>query len=101
LISCRDGGTCLPVGRLVDDWNYLMYFVYAIKSNSRNYVYVGLTNDLTRRIAEHNDGQNKTTKPYRPFKIIYTESFNTRVEARVKEKYLKSGVGKEFLKKSN
>jgi len=75
-----------------------MYFVYAIKSVNRNYIYAGLTNDIERRVAEHNAGKNKTTKPYRPFKLIYSESFSTRVEARKKEKYLKSGIGKEYLK---
>lgn len=76
-----------------------MWKVYAIKSLDRNYIYVGLTEDLDRRIAEHNSGKNKTTKPYKPFKLIYSEEFQTRMEARIKEKNLKSGSGKEFLKK--
>ena len=75
-----------------------MYYVYAIKSYDRNYIYVGLTNDLHRRIKEHQKGYNKTTKAYRPFNLIYNEELNTREEARRREKYLKSGVGKEFLK---
>ncbi|MBK7288955.1 MAG: GIY-YIG nuclease family protein [Chitinophagaceae bacterium] len=75
-----------------------MIFVYAIKSLSRNYLYVGMTNNLERRIAEHNNGENKSTKAYRPFKLIYSETFPDRISARAKEKYLKSGIGKEFLK---
>jgi putative endonuclease len=75
-----------------------MFYVYAIKSLSRNYIYVGLTNNLDRRVKQHNLGQNKTTKPYVPFKLIYKHSFLTRVGARQKEKELKSGYGKEFLK---
>ena len=47
---------------------------------------------------EHNSGKNKTTKPYLPFKIIYTEKVETRVDARKREKYFKSGIGKEILK---
>ena len=74
------------------------YFVYAIKSEVRAYIYVGMTNNLRRRISDHNKGYNRTTKPYIPFKLIYTEEFPSRIDARVKEKYLKSGVGKEFLK---
>lgn len=70
-----------------------MFFVYAINSITRNYIYVGLTNNLERRLREHNSGSNKTTKPYIPFELIITESFNTRIEARVREKYLKSGIG--------
>lgn len=75
-----------------------MYHVYAIKSSVRHYVYIGITDNIERRLSQHNSGRNKTTKPYRPFEVIYTETFNTRLEAREKEKYLKSGTGREFLK---
>jgi len=76
-----------------------MYYVYVISSESKKYIYVGLTNDVSRRFNEHNKGLNKTTKPDRPFKLILTENHNSRSEARDREKYLKSGSGKEFLKK--
>jgi putative endonuclease len=74
--------------------------VYALKSLSRKYIYVGLTNNLARRFDEHQKGKVQSTKAYVPFKILYTESFDTRIEARKREKYFKSGIGKEFLKKS-
>jgi len=76
-----------------------MFYVYAIKSETRNYIYVGLTNNLERRIAEHNNGENRSTKAYKPFILIFSEQHETREKARSKEKYLKSGVGKEFLKR--
>jgi putative endonuclease len=75
-----------------------MFYVYAIKSLIRIYIYVGLTDTVERRVNQHNKGQNRSTKPYKPFKLIYTEVFQTRKEAREREIYLKSGVGKEFLK---
>lgn len=75
-----------------------MYFVYAIKSKTRNYIYVGITGDLEQRIAFHNNGYERTTRPYIPLILIHSESYPSRVEARAKEKYLKSGIGKEFLK---
>jgi putative endonuclease len=75
-----------------------MFYVYALKSLSRNYIYVGLTNDLERRFNQHQNGQNKTTKPYIPFILFYKEQFQNRDEARRREKYLKSGIGKEFLR---
>jgi putative endonuclease len=75
-----------------------MYYVYAIRSETRNYLYVGLTSDLDRRFNEHQAGHNRTTKPYCPFCLIHVETFSTRREARVREVYLKSGSGKEFLK---
>ena len=75
-----------------------VFHVYAIYSEYRNYIYVGLTNDLQRRVQEHNKGYNRTTKPYRPFTLLFSEQFPSRSAARVKEKYLKSGSGKKFLK---
>jgi putative endonuclease len=75
-----------------------MYQVYAIKSRSRNYIYVGLTNNLQERLSRHNSGTNKTTSPYAPFDVIFVEECPDRKAARKLEKYLKSGVGKEFLK---
>ncbi len=80
------------------EFSSFMYYVYAIKSISRNYIDVGLTNNLHVRVSQHNNGENKTTKAYRPFQLIFSEINETRIEARKKEKYLKSGVGKEFLK---
>jgi putative endonuclease len=76
-----------------------MYKVYAIKSQQRNYIYVGLTSNLAERIRRHNDGRERTTRAYRPFELIYSEDQPTREEARKREKYFKTGVGKEFLKK--
>jgi putative endonuclease len=76
-----------------------MYLVYAIKSLNKKYIYVGLTKDLENRLVRHNKGYEKTTRTYRPFRLIYQEFFETRIQARIKEKYLKSGIGKEFLKK--
>ena len=76
-----------------------MFTVYAISSINRNYMYVGMSSSLQARLKSHNKGYNKTTKPYAPFILIYTRDFETRKEAREYEKYLKSGSGKEFLKK--
>ena len=75
-----------------------IYWVYAISSTHRKYIYVGMTNDLNRRLEQHNTGKNPTTKPYLPFKVLLTEKFSSRAEAREREKKLKTGCGKEFLK---
>lgn len=50
------------------------------------------------RLSQHNAGRNKSTKAFVPWRVIYKESFETRLEARTKEKYLKSGVGRVFMK---
>jgi len=76
-----------------------MFFVYVLSSITKNYIYVGLTSDLERRISDHNNGYNKTTKAYSPFKIIFVEEHSSRIAARSREKYLKSGIGKEYIRK--
>lgn len=75
-----------------------MYFVYAISSLTKNYIYVGLTDNVERRVMQHNKGYEKTTKPYLPYKIILIEEFVTRTDARKREKYLKAGIGKDYLR---
>ena len=88
----------LPAGRQAR-FIIMEYYVYSIKSIDSNYIYVGLTNNYVRRINEHNIGKERTTRSYAPFKTILIEKFPSRPEARKREKYLKSGCGKEFLKK--
>ena len=70
--------------------------MYALKSKLRNYIYVGQTINLAERLKRHNAGRERTTRAYAPFSVIFSEEFPDRVEARKKEKFLKSGVGKEF-----
>jgi len=83
----------LPTGRQAR--TIIMFFTYVLSSLNREYIYVGLTNDMSRRVKQHNDGRERTTAPYRPFKLIHWESFETRSEAREREKYFKTGSGKE------
>lgn len=78
--------------------NKSMYYVYAIRSTKVNYIYVGLTNNLNRRFSQHHTGKERTTRSYAPFELLYKETCIDRGTAREREKYLKSGVGKEFLK---
>jgi putative endonuclease len=75
-----------------------MFIVYVLESEIYKRVYVGMTNDPERRIKEHNSGKTRSTRFYRPWKVLLTESFQTRIEARKREKYLKSGIGREFIK---
>jgi putative endonuclease len=75
-----------------------MYFVYVIKSLKYDWNYVGITNDIQRRIQQHNAGQNKSTKHYKPFKLIFSEEFPDRITARKREKYLKSAAGRRWMK---
>jgi putative endonuclease len=76
----------------------MKYFVYAIKSEVDGRIYVGFSENVQNRIKEHNSGKTKSTKGYRPWKLFFTLECESRKEAREKEKYYKSGTGKEKLK---
>ena len=75
-----------------------MFQVYAIKSEKDSRIYVGITADFKRRLKEYNEGKTKSTKGYRPWKLVYFQSVENRCDARELEKKWKSGSGKEFLK---
>ncbi len=77
----------------------MAYFVYVLRSQKDNTRYTGITNDLTKRVEAHNKGCSQYTKAHRPYKLIYSEELPDRVDARKREKYLKSGLGRQFLEK--
>jgi putative endonuclease len=75
-----------------------MYFVYVLKSKIDNKNYYGFTNNLERRLLNHNNKEVKSTKSRAPFELIYYETVDNIQEARRKEKYFKSGFGRKYLK---
>jgi len=75
-----------------------MFYVYVIKSLKDGKIYVGHTNDLKERIGQHNGGQVKSTRLRKPFKLIYYESSNILEDAVRREKSLKTGFGRRYLK---
>jgi putative endonuclease len=77
----------------------MSYFVYAIKSQTKDWIYVGITDDIQRRMKQHNSGHTKSTKPYLPFDLIYFEECLDRPSARTREVYFKSSAGKTRLRK--
>ncbi len=76
-----------------------MWYVYFLNSLSHNFLYVGSTNNLARRLEEHNNGLSVSTKHYLPFEIEAYIAVKTESKARELEKYFKSGSGKAILKK--
>jgi putative endonuclease len=74
-----------------------MYYVYVLKSVSTNIRYVGQTTDLDKRINAHNSGDSRYTKNWGPWVLAHKEPFTTRSEAMIRERYLKTGKGREFL----
>jgi len=75
-----------------------MYYVYVLHSKKDGGLYIGCTKDLKRRFAEHNEGKSLSTKSRVPFGLIFYEAFLLNSDARAREKYLKSGYGREQLK---
>ena len=76
------------------------YTVYLLKSKTTGKHYTGQTEDLERRLKEHNAGLlGKSTKGKGPWDVIYKEEYKTRSEAMEREKYLKTGAGRDYLKK--
>ena len=74
-----------------------MYFVYVIKSKVDGRLYKGISEDPEKRLKEHNTGKTKSTRSFKPWELVYTEKFQNIKEARNKEKYFKSGIGREYL----
>ena len=78
----------------------MTYYVYILFSAKHKKSYVGMTNDLERRLLEHNLGYSPYTAKFGPWELLYTESFESGQDARKREKYLKSGVGRRWMKKN-
>lgn len=66
-----------------------MFYVYILKSKKDNNFYIGSTNDLKRRINEHNSGLVFSTKSRMPFELVYYEAYKAEGDARKREKSLK------------
>ncbi len=75
-----------------------MYYTYVMRSLIDKRLYTGATGNLRRRFQEHNDGENFSTKNRRPFELIYYEACLSEADAYAREKYLKSGIGKRYVK---
>ena len=75
-----------------------MYYVYVLLSEKDGKFYTGSTGDRVQRLEEHNRGYARSTKNRRQLKLIYYEACLNEEDATQREKYLKSGMGKKYLK---
>jgi predicted GIY-YIG superfamily endonuclease len=75
-----------------------MYYAYLLKLSNSD-IYTGSTKDLRQRVADHQEGKNISTKPFRPVELVYYCAFPTKTQAIKFEMYLKSGSGKAFRNK--
>jgi putative endonuclease len=77
----------------------MFHYVYILLSLFDKKLYVGYTKDLKKRIMEHNRGQNFSTKSRRPLEPIFFEAFRNESDARAREKFFKTGWGRQYIKK--
>jgi putative endonuclease len=77
-----------------------MWYVYIIQSEKFQYLYVGITNDLKKRFQFHNQKKVFSTRRWAPFDIVYYEAHRNKYDAAAREQFLKSGWGKNWIKKT-
>ena len=75
-----------------------MHYVYILISKKDGKFYTGSTSDLKRRLNEHNAGKVESTKRRKPLLLVYYEACLDEKDARQREKYLKSGMGKKYIR---
>ena len=80
--------------RGISKWHY----VYVLQSQGNKDLYVGYTQNLPKRLNEHNAKKNFSTAPRSPFALIYAETCLNGEDARRREDYLKTSQGHRFLK---
>ncbi len=77
-----------------------MYWIYLLENQNDKSWYIGYTSDLKKRLKEHQTGQGgKTTKKKQNWVLIYCEGYLTKKDAEGRERFLKSGSGRRYLKK--
>ncbi len=74
-----------------------MFWLYILKNEETGRYYIGSTNDLSRRLKQHSQGKTRTTKVLKTNKLVYTEQYDTLIEARNREKKLKSYKSKRYI----
>ena len=75
-----------------------MYYVYVLFSHKDKKFYTGFTENLKRRLLEHNEGLSKSTKFRRPLELVYYEGCKDRKDAMHREVYLKTTYGKRYIR---
>ena len=76
-----------------------MPFTYVLRSESTGRYYTGATKDIDIRLTQHNSDQSRSTKNRGPWKLVHCEEFATLAESLRRERYLKSGKGRDELKR--
>ncbi len=78
----------------------MMWYAYILQSKRDNELYVGMTNDLRNRVTMHNAGKVFATRFRYPLVSIYYEAHDNKYDAAAREQFLKTGWGKNWIKKN-
>lgn len=78
----------------------IMWYIYILLSMKDSQTYVGMTNDLKNRFSLHNAGRVFSTKGRTPLMLIYYEAHHNKFDAAMREKFLKTGWGKNWIKRT-
>jgi len=76
-----------------------MFYIYILRSLSDKKLYIGYTDNLQRRIKEHNSGNNFSTKNRLPLKLVYYEAYCDKQDALEREIFFKTGWGRKYIAK--
>ena len=77
-----------------------LFFVYVLRSEKRDRYYIGSTQDVAQRLAQHNAGMMKGTRGLRPWRLVHAEAWETRAQARQREGQIKSWKNRAYLEKT-
>ncbi len=76
-------------------------YVYVLRSVESGMLYTGYTSDLRKRLREHREGTSAYTRSRGPYELIYYEACKDLLDAQMRERHLKTGMGKRYLKNRN
>lgn len=74
------------------------FYTYVLRSINFDRSYIGFTANLEERLKHHNSGKTKSTKPYKPWVLLFFEEHGSKEDAINREKWLKSGIGRDYIK---
>lgn len=77
-----------------------MFFVYILQSEKTGRYHIGCTEDVARRLAQHNAGMTQATRNLRPWLLVHTEEYQTLGEARRREAQIKSWKSPEYMRRA-
>ncbi len=75
----------------------MFYYVYILQNKSREFLYIGYSENLVQRINDHNKGRSKSTRPYLPLELIHYEAYRSNQDAKRRERYLKTNRGRKTI----